>query len=159
MARRNRPTQLRLVEGRRDRRPLHQRMGEPVPAGELAEPPDELSEAQKASWYYVLENAPRGLLKRLDRGMLVAWVVAECLHREAAVALQNSPKLIRSQNGTVIQSPWIGILNRQAVLMKALAVELGFSPAARTRVTCEPEGEIDDPTDRFFPPLRGSGRK
>lgn len=150
VARRNRPTHLRIVEGRRDRRPAHLRDREPAPTGALAEPPDWLSADQREGWHYVIANAPLGLLKRLDRAMLTAWVVAEALHREASIKLRNSSLLIKTTQGAVIQSPLLGIINRQAVLMKALAVELGFSPAARTRISCEPEEDFDDPTDRFF---------
>lgn len=150
MARRNKPTLLRLVEGRRDRRSLHQQQREPVPDGNLAEAPDWLSDEQRAGWDYVIANAPLGLLKRLDRTMLTAWVVAEALHKEATIKLRNSPMLLKTTQGAVVQSPLIGIINRQAVLMKAMAVELGFSPAARTRISCEPEVDFDDPTAKYF---------
>ena len=150
MARRNRPTQLRLVEGRRDRRSSHQKQHEPTPDGNLAEAPSWLSDEQKAGWDYVMANAPLGLLKRLDRTMLITWVVADALHREATIKLANSPMLLKTGQGGIIQSPLIGIINRQAVILKALAVELGFSPAARTRISCAPEADLDDPAERFF---------
>lgn len=152
MARRNKPTHLRLVEGRRDRRAKPLQEGEPAPEGDLSEPPDWLSADQKEGWAYVLANAPLGLLKKLDRGLLTTWVVAEAIHKDASIKLRNSSMLVKTPNGAIIQSPLIGIINRQAVIMKAIAVELGFSPAARTRIACEPQ-VLEDPTDRFFPPF------
>ena len=51
----------------------------------LTDPPEWMSESQKQGWIYAIENAPDGLLKKLDRSVLVAWVVAEDLHRQASM--------------------------------------------------------------------------
>jgi hypothetical protein len=50
---------------------------EPKPDGDLSEAPNWLNEYLRAGWAYALANSPPGLLKRIDRGALVAWVVAE----------------------------------------------------------------------------------
>jgi P27 family predicted phage terminase small subunit len=150
LARRNKPTHLKLVEGRRDRRPVPLQKGEPLLRENLIDPPEWLSEDQKAGWEYALSHAPCGLLKKLDRTLLSAWVVAESVHKEAAIKLQNSPLVLKTSQGAIIQSPFLGILNRQAVIMKALAAEFGFSPAARTRIVCGPLEEESDPLDKYF---------
>lgn len=149
MARRNKPTHLKLVEGRRDRRPVALQNREPVPRENLTDVPDWLSEEQKAFWDYAITHAPFGLLKKPDRALLTAWVVAESLHKEAAIRLSNSPMVLKTPQGGIVQSPYLGILNRQTVLMKALAAELGFSPAARSQICCETEPEDHDPAERF----------
>ncbi len=105
MARRNKPTQLKLVEGRRDRRSLALQQSEPVPNGNLVEAPDWLSDDQKAGWAYAIDHAPYSLLKKLDRALLVAWVVAETLHKAAAIKLENSPMVLRTEQGAIVQSP------------------------------------------------------
>jgi hypothetical protein len=51
---------------------------------ELFDAPERLSEGQRANWNHELAHTPPGLLERLDRGVLVAWVVAEDLRRQAA---------------------------------------------------------------------------
>src|SRR5258708_15060897 len=68
---------------------------EPKPDGELSEAPDWLSEGQLENWRYALINSPAGLLKRIDRGALLAWVVAEDLHRQAATAQSKVGLLVR----------------------------------------------------------------
>ena len=51
---------------------------EPQPETDLdVVPPDFLSPGQKAGWIYAMRHAPRGLLKALDRSVLVIWVEVE----------------------------------------------------------------------------------
>jgi P27 family predicted phage terminase small subunit len=102
-----------------------------------------------ASWNFALDHAPRGLLREIDRAMLTSWVVAEHIHRKAARQVFASQLLIKTQSGSIVQSPMLGILNRQVVLMKALAAEMGFSPAARTTVASEPTDE-DNAEEKYF---------
>lgn len=146
--RKPRPTQLKLVEGKHYR--LNGRKAEPVPEGDLVEAPEHFDAEQSAAWDYAILHAPRGLLRRLDQGLLAAWCVTWVLHQEATNALQTTPRVVKSPNGTPMQSPWLSILNRQAALMRSLASDLGFSPAARTRIAAEDDGNEDHPTDRFF---------
>jgi hypothetical protein len=41
-----------------------------VPAGELDDAPPWFTASQQAGWRYAVENMPRGVLKRIDRGVL-----------------------------------------------------------------------------------------
>lgn len=148
------PTHLKLLRGNPGRRPLPR--GEPKPKGNLFEPPAELTESQKESWTYAIANAPAGLLKRLDRGCLVGWVAAEDMRRAAMTmqakldATSPAPLLVRTstkttrdkagnvvttEGGSLVQSPYVAIINKQTMIMARLAAELGFSPASRTRVS------------------------
>lgn len=150
MGRARKPTHLRLVENDKSRRGFKRQRNEPKPKGILQDPPAWLTEEQKDVWASVLERAPAGLLTRLDSEMLEGWVIAYCLRRSAVEKLQAGPMLVKTPNGTVIQSPYVGMINRQTVIMKALAAEMGFSPAARTRISLVDGGEGEDATDRFF---------
>ncbi len=108
---------------------------EPKPVGELSDSPDWLTEAQQAGWTYALRHAPPGLLKRLDRGALAVWVVAEDLHRQAAVAQSKTGLLVKTPNADLpMQSPYLPIINRQALIMLKAASELGFTPVSRPRI-------------------------
>ena len=94
-----------------------------------------MSESQKTGWNYAIENAPRGLLKKLDRSVLVAWVVAEDLHLNAASMVEKYGLLTKAPNtGLPIQSPYLPIVNKQAQILLKAAEQLGFSPASRSRV-------------------------
>lgn len=156
MGRARKPSHLRLVEGT-DRGAKGKGRGkridrEPVPAGHLDPdtPPEDFDEAEKQAWADAIRNAPLGMLRSLDAGILRLWCVAFVLHADARRKLKASSMLTKTTNGNVVQNPYLGVINRQAVLMKALAAELGFSPAARTRIALEEGGDGEDATDRFF---------
>jgi P27 family predicted phage terminase small subunit len=125
---------------------------EPIPVTEIGlSAPDWMTESQKAGWRYIIENAPPGLLKACDFGTLVTFVEAEDRHRNAIVALakqdENSthPMVVETKSGNLIQSPYVGIINRAAMLMIRAASELGFSPAARPRLAVATGMVMDAP--------------
>lgn len=149
MGRRAKPTQLKLIENSRDRRPRVLRNGEPCPPENDFVPPEWLTTAQLEIWEYGLVSLPPDLLKAADRDLYLSWVFAVDLRNQAAQKLSNSSLLIRSPAGNVSISPYQRVLNQQTVIMKALCAEFGFSPAARTAIVIAEEAE-EDPTDRFF---------
>ena len=145
--RRPKPTHLKLVTGNPGKRKLNS--GEPKPQGNLKDAPAWLTKQQKEGWRYAIGNAPLGLLKRLDRSVLVAWVVAEDLHRRAAKAVEAHGMIQEYESGPQ-QSPWVAILNKQAQIMMKAAADLGFSPSSRSRIQVA-DGEQDQaPEERFF---------
>ena len=140
------PSHLKVVRGNPGKRALHN--NEPLPTGDLFDAPAWMTESQKQGWSYAIENAPKGLLKRLDRSVLVAWAIAEDLHRRASEMVERYGLLTKAPNtGLPIQSPYLPIVNKQAHLMLKAAEQLGFSPASRSRVQLvEDRGrEEDDP--------------
>lgn len=129
------PTHLKEIAGNPGKRALN--MNEPKPAGDLRDAPDWFTDEQRASWDYAIENAPRGLLKKLDRAALSVWVVAECLHRKAALEQEDAPLVIMAPSGAQQQSPLVGIINKQAAVMLKAASEMGFTPSSRSRITLD----------------------
>mgnify|MGYP000896210076 FL=1 len=127
------PTHLKLLAGNPGKRPLNR--NEPRPQGDLHDAPEWLTDEQKAGWTYAIANAPAGLMKRLDRAALTAFVVAEDMHRQASVAVGKFGLVTKSQTlGVPMQNPYLPIVNRQAQIMLKAAAELGFSPSSRSRV-------------------------
>jgi P27 family predicted phage terminase small subunit len=126
------PTHLRMIRGNPGKRALNK--NEPMPTGDLLDPPDWMSESQRIGWNYAIENTPRGLLKKLDRSVLVAWVVAEDLHRNATAMVE---EVRAAYQGAQHRSPdpvaVPAIVNKQAAIMLKAAEQLGFSPASRSR--------------------------
>ena len=140
------PTHLKLLNGNPGHRPLNK--DEPIPEGNLFDPPAWMNDSQKEVWRHAIANAPKGLLRRLDGSILSAWVVAEDLHREATEKVNQFGMVVKAPSGVPIQSPFLSIINRQAeIKMKAIS-ELGFSPASRTRVKVQGAGE-GAKTNRF----------
>jgi len=126
------PSHLKVLNGQMKKMPD----SEPVPAGELLYAPEWMSNDQKASWNYAIENAPDGLLKLLDKSILCTWVIAEDLHRQAVQEVNKRGLIVKSPvKGEPMQNPWLSIANRQATLMMKAASEMGFSPTSRSRVS------------------------
>lgn len=155
-------TTLKIVSGNPGRRPLPK---EEIPAGELFAPPVEMSDEQKTEWRYALDNAPKGLLRRLDRVLFAQWCIASVDLTEAELALRTEGKIVNrggdqritvmkdgSQVKTVrsaskVINPWVRA-RRDAFdrLMKA-TTELGFSPTSRSRIALA--GNTGKETNRF----------
>ena len=100
--------------------------------------PGILARDQRTCWSYAMTNSPPGLLKRIDRGALVAWVVAEDLHRQAAIAQGKVGLLVRIKTratigaddpGVPAASPYINIINQQAKIMLKAAASLDLPPS------------------------------
>lgn len=121
----------------------------PTP-GLLTDPPEWLTAEQKADWQYAIENAPRDVLRRIDKTVLAGFIVAQDLHKQATLALQKTQMLVKSEKMTVpMQNPYLPIVNRQFVLMMRAASELGFTPCSRARIDqgnppAAPSGDWED---------------
>lgn len=75
-----------------------------------------------------------GVVGTFDRAALAAYCQAYGRWVEAEERLRETPMLVRTPSGYVQQSPWLGIVNKQLELMGRYMVELGMTPAARSRV-------------------------
>jgi phage terminase small subunit len=127
------PTMLRVLHGNPTKEPLPKH--EPKPVGDLSDPPEYFTDDQKAGWNYALAHSPPGLLKRIDRAMLAAFIAAEDLHRQAMIEQSKGRLLWRPPGSSQPQqSPYLPIINRQALIMIKAASELGFTPVSRPRV-------------------------
>ena len=148
MAGKPKPTHLKVITGNPGKRPLNKR--EPIPSENLSSAPEWMTESQQLGWKYAIDNAPKGLLKSLDKSTLTAWVLAEDIHRQAAEMLAKEGLLTAAPNtGLLIQSPYLPIVNKQAVIMMKAASELGFNPTARSRIVIAEETVGDDPWARL----------
>jgi P27 family predicted phage terminase small subunit len=127
------PTHLKVVRnvnGRKKPSPL-----EPKPVGDLREPPAHFDAEVREIWDYAIANSPRGLLKKIDSGVLEIWCKAHALHRTAVAEVRKTGLLVKAPNtGLPIQSPFLPIINKQALIMMRAIDHLGFSPASRTRI-------------------------
>jgi P27 family predicted phage terminase small subunit len=123
--------------------PINER--EPIPEGELSvesdSSPAHFDAEQRAVWNDALGQSPPGMLKLIDASVFEAWVVAHCLHRKIVKELAVRGLTVITQNGTEVQSPFLGMLNRQAQIMMRAAGELGFTPTARPRIGLTMGGE------------------
>jgi P27 family predicted phage terminase small subunit len=145
------PTVLKLVSG--TQRKHRANPNEPDPEGDLYAPPESLTAEQKAEWVHALENAPLGLLRKLDRRLFTEWVIASTDLDEAESYLRKEGKVIKkggdvritiNANGTqtktvrsttMVKNPWAALRRDAYDRMMRATCELGFSPTSRSRIT------------------------
>lgn len=131
--RKPKPTWLKLVAGTPGHRPLN--LDEPIAEGDLVTVPDWFTPEQAEIWDAAIKAAPPGLLKELDRSVLVVWATACWLHRDAMHKIAKSGSVVRAPiTGKPMQSPYIQIAKDNSQLMLRAASEMGFSPTSRARV-------------------------
>ena len=131
-----RPTYLKIVAGNPGRRELN--MDEPIPEGDLSSAPDWMTPSQKEGWDFAIKHAPPGLLKQLDQSVLAVWVIAEDTHRQAAIRVARTGLLVKTPNtNEPVQSPYLPIQNKQAMIMLKAAAEMGFTPSSRSQISVQ----------------------
>lgn len=147
------PAVLRELHGNPRQKPIAE---EPEGVGDLWAPPAYMDEDQREQWNYVVDHAPPGLLTGTDREILATFVNACVEYARAVVQVRSMGQVVKTKDGNAIQNPFLGIMNRQALLMKTFGSELGFSPAARASLGSRaPEFTHDGPT-RGGRTIRGS---
>ena len=90
-----------------------------------------------------------GVVKATDREVLTLLVVALDRVDEARRELAARGSVVTNPKGYLVKSPWISILNTATMEARSLLVELGATPAARSRVKATPEAP-NDPEENFF---------
>ncbi len=127
------PTHLKILRGNPGHRKLN--LNEPKPHGDLKDAPEHFDPELREVWNYAIENAPAGLLKRIDSSVLETWCAAHVLHRRAVAEVRKFGVLVKApKTGVPVQSPYLPVANKQALIMLKAIDHLGFSPASRTRI-------------------------
>jgi len=152
--RKPKPTKLKIVSGNPGHRPLNK--SEPEPVALLSDPPEWFDELQTTYWNDAIASAPVGLLGTMDRELVVIWVCASVMHRRAVTAQNGidngnakAPLLTKTPGGMPIQSPYVGIINKQALVMLKTASEMGFTPSSRSRISIAGTNASENPFDDF----------
>jgi len=139
--RRPTPTALKRAQGNPGKRKL--RDDEPTATtGTTA--PKCLGRVGRNEWSRVMKATKElGTITKLDRGELTIYCKAWenfC----AAVDIYTADGLVVvAPNGTMKRHPAVDIANSAAKLMDSTAKELGFTPAARSKVPGKPKEEKD----------------
>lgn len=145
--RRPKPSHLKLLEGNRGHRPINRR--EPRIVATLGDPPHWFTADMRATWQHAMEHCPAGMLKETDRAILTSYCVHECRVWEATRAMEGQPLVVKQPSGRVVENPLIAIARAETRALTSAIDQLGFSPAARSRVHVEmsdPDNEFDDVT-------------
>lgn len=144
---RPKPTRLKVLQGtfRKCRAPQN----EPQPAGDLVDPPQDFDDDERALWAHALECAPDGLLKRLDGSILELWVRAMVTYRREMALYKAEGGVVYSPSGNPMSSPHLNNATKQAAIAHRAAVEMGFSPSSRTRVSIDADQKAESGFEQF----------
>lgn len=149
MARARTPTAIKQATGRPGRVGINKR--EPKATRKMPRAPLWMSDAQRAIWEYAVSEAPAGVLASVDWEIFTVFVVAAAAHQEAALKCAERGTTIVTAQGNEIQAPWVGMMNRQALIIIRACSELGFTPASRSRVSVADDGDDEeDPAAKYF---------
>ena len=104
--------------------------------------PLHLTAAERLEFQHVLDTAPQAILTGADQRLIENYSVAAAAAREAADALARTGKLVQGRDGP-ITNPYWRIWRQAANDARMMGNELGLSPAARARLSVEPEKPDD----------------
>ena len=158
--RKPKPTALHRLQGTYNpTRHGRDRQFEPIAEGDLYKAPPGLTPTQQAVWRYAIAHAPKSVLKKIDRDMLLIWVEARdrwntAREMQAQLNRDTTLKLLVRGPMGLVPSPYNDILDKTAKVMMRVAQDLGFSPAARPRLGTAPPPPANDPDNPWSGPLR-----
>ena len=145
------PTPLKIVGGNAGHRPLNKQEPDPMRLIDLT-PPAWLPDGAAAVYTELAPLYQRaGLLTEVDRELFAKYAYASWQYREAAAGVSRQPILTSEDSGNDFINP---LASYQSMMFKqALAMEreLGGTPAARTRIAVQPQGDMfgSDPFGSF----------
>lgn len=132
------PTRLKIIRG--ETRPSRVNYDEPMPTALHLQVPDDLSADAREIWVAVVQAVHHtGVLTSADVDTLRLYCEAVVRYRSAEDMLVKTGPLIKGRNGEFVKNPLHQIVRDNALLMRALARELGLTPAARSGL----RGDLD----------------
>lgn len=152
MARVHKPTALKIIEGNKGKRALNKSEPDPEYLNDLAAPKF-LSESAAMVWDEIVPNLRSArMLTKVDVPMLAMGCTAIAQYRVAAskadINLVKS-KIIVGDEGQPVETgehvnPWLIVQSMSFKQAMAVFQQFGMSPAARTRISVNPQGELFD---------------
>jgi phage terminase small subunit len=121
---------LERLEGNPGKRPVEasgiEGLGEPFI-------PEHLADDARGCIEVIKRSMPPKVYSALDSFELAAFGVAWAVHKRAALKI-SAPDfefVTRAPSGVEMQSPWLAILNKQAMIMASLGDRMGLDPKSR----------------------------
>lgn len=128
----SRPTALKLLAGEQNSKINHD---EPQPEEGIPQCPSEDLRTRKVWDYTVKQLSRMRVLTMADRDVLFAYVQAVAMHQEASEVISREGTMIMVRGlGAAAPHPAIGVQQKASTIIKALGVEFGLTPAARSRI-------------------------
>lgn len=150
MARPPKPTALKLIQGNKGKRALNRGEPDPEYLNDLTAP-DFLSATAAKVWDEIVPNLRLAkILTKVDVPMLAMGCTAIAQYRVAASRAEGSlikSKIIEGEEGQPIETgehvnPWLIVQSMSFKQAMAVFQQFGMSPAARTRIAINPQGDL-----------------
>ena len=141
------PTKMKILEGNPGGKRIPKDELEPRPS--MPDAPAHLDDDGKSEWYRICEGLHyMGILSEDDRNALAAYCSSYSLWAQSWRAIKGMQKegvlgsglMIKTTNGNMIQNPLVGTANSAARDMVKYAAEFGLTPAARAKISMNPQG-------------------
>lgn len=140
------PTAIKELNGNPGKRPLNKR--EPKPRKTRPKPPPLIANNAAAlqEWKRIVRLLwPTGVLTAAEADILTMYCVAYRQWVDAIDDLRTEGLIIKSPaTGYPMQNPLLAVANQAAKTMRALLVELGMTPAARSRIVAATPPDHDE---------------
>lgn len=152
--RRPKPTVLKLVEGNPGKRAINKR--EPKPRREIPSCPAHLDDSGKVAWGRLSVLLDRmGVLTEADGFALerLCDCYTDILECRQLIAENGRTYTVATQTGEILikGNPAVAQLRAADAQFKSYLIEFGLTPAARSKVNVDPDGDDKkDPLSEFF---------
>lgn len=146
VARRPLPTAVKELKG--TLQPCRDNPSEPKNLPCLGAPPKYMTSMAKEAWCYAVSNSPKGLLTAIDGTLLERWANCCGMYREVIAKVNAAGVeafLATTPSGIVRRSPLLEVIRTLADELKGYEIELGFTPASRSRVSVPAAQNENDP--------------
>jgi len=143
MGRTAKPTNLKIVAGNPGKRGLNKQEPDPEYLNDLTAP-EYLSDGARAIWDQVAPKLRESrLLTVVDAPILSMLCESLFEYRRATICCEDSPMDHSEKTGGEVLSQWKIIQSMSLKQVITIAREFGMTPAARTRIQIQPQGELD----------------
>jgi hypothetical protein len=78
----------------------------------------------------IRQSMPKKVYSTLDSYLLAAFGIAWAIHKMATIKI-SAPDFVLINPVRMTQSPWLDVLNKQAMIMVSAGARLGLDPASR----------------------------
>lgn len=143
MGRSSKPTNLKIVTGNPGKRALNKQEPDPAYLNDLTAP-EFLSSDARVVWDDIAPKLRDSLLLTvIDVLPLAALCESVAEYRRATKNCKDSPLRESEKAGGLVLSQWKIVQSMSLKQIMMIAREFGMTPASRTKIQIQPQGELD----------------
>lgn len=150
--RKPKPTTLHVLNGNPSKINLEERQqNEPRFSPGLPACPEWLSKDAKQEWERLLpELDATSMLKKVDMAAFAGYCDSLAMWKRANKVIDMEGLTVETIQGSLKAHPAVAIRDKALEKMKSFAIEFGFTPASRSRVTQPDQDKEEDPMEAML---------